>query len=1016
MSLKLRQLIDPYFLRRTKAQVLSENAVNPNASAVHDNTYTSLNSTAVVDESLLDNTTLNTSVATAKHSAVSATRSITQKNDLICWIKCTPHQVNLYKQFLMSKSVQDVLRQSSSALSSLTMLKQICNHPYLIPEYEDDITEDSIETIISKSGKLVFLDRLLRQMLQEPRDPDQVGDHKILIFSQSVKMLNIIVRVLEHRGITYLRIDGSTKNKERQRRIDMFNEQGVHSKRYQCFVLTTQVGAFGITLTTADRVILFDPSWNPAQDDQAVDRAYRIGQTRNVVVYRFITCSTIEEKIYRKQVFKGLLSKTAIQETRTNDRNKRNDEAQQSDYRFFTNQELRQLFEFGDPSVSETQQQLADIMKKQRIARVTYPELTRHIHTLNTRQDMKQVLFGLSDHDRLFEAKENMHSAEHTAMDQSVIENTVNQSMIQLMNSSTLLANDCSMVVKPVPVKKKVVDTTLDISVHMLPSGFSIHKTEKSITRKKKSQKQSVREIIESLSHVQKQVCKGVRVFGEKFKAWPNIVSQFLSRQHINATHAEAEWDKLKQRHGVRMLKKILKKLESDLEREGHPLPSFPTLEKASNEHTVLEEHTTVIDLDDTSVEQDSLDNRKSDIALHVDGQVFKPLLPVDLVPSHEKSILDDNHDDEQPILPTISSSAMPETPVKGTRSTVDDILSNLDNMFSPIPAAERGNVDIASPTFGGIDMPSPIPFKPRSPEERRESLAQVARRLSRCFGLLDDENDEDDEEKDEEGDEFNEESYEDEDEFNEDDDEEDEEDHYDDESDESDDCSFIDDASSEMKETTIDTPDPRSISKSPSQEQLKPAMSTRRLKRNVIYTDSDEDSVVEDPSYAATNLTHEQLDNSGNSEETNDDDDENDSNLDRLSTRFSSVSISGIDRSMLSLASSTGSMMRDVSSLAYDQESSTMNTQSDVFSLSFQEQLVTDKRAMRIEGHQPLEQPAGMDYEQLVRLGHRYEMEGELVRALDYYMRALDFNDEDIKLHCKCCSLATKLGWMTQP
>lgn len=71
------------------------------------------------------------------------------------------------------------------------------------------------------------------------------------------------------------------------------------------------VGGLGITLTGADRAIIFDPSWN-SSDDQAVDRVYRIGQTRNVVVYRLITCGTIEEKIYRKQVFKGSLVKAVI--------------------------------------------------------------------------------------------------------------------------------------------------------------------------------------------------------------------------------------------------------------------------------------------------------------------------------------------------------------------------------------------------------------------------------------------------------------------------------------------------------------------------------------------------------------------------------------------------------------------------------------------------------------------------------------------------------------------------------
>ncbi len=80
------------------------------------------------------------------------------------------------------------------------------------------------------------------------------------------------------------------------------------------FLLTTQVGGLGLTLTAADRVIIVDPAWNPSVDNQSVDRAYRIGQQKDVVVYRLITCGTVEEKIYKKQVFKGGLSRSGTEE------------------------------------------------------------------------------------------------------------------------------------------------------------------------------------------------------------------------------------------------------------------------------------------------------------------------------------------------------------------------------------------------------------------------------------------------------------------------------------------------------------------------------------------------------------------------------------------------------------------------------------------------------------------------------------------------------------------------------
>ena len=150
----------------------------------------------------------------------------------------------------------------------------------------------------------------------------------MLIFSQSTKMLDIIQLVFKEEGHKVIRIDGEIPLKERQQRINTFNTD----RSYFCFLLSTKVGGFGLNLTSADRVIicklnstcsvqqsltnhfLVDPSWNTT-DNQAVDRAYRIGQQKNVVVYRLITCSTIEEKIYRKQIFKDDLMRMMTQKT-----------------------------------------------------------------------------------------------------------------------------------------------------------------------------------------------------------------------------------------------------------------------------------------------------------------------------------------------------------------------------------------------------------------------------------------------------------------------------------------------------------------------------------------------------------------------------------------------------------------------------------------------------------------------------------------------------------------------------
>ncbi|GFH08860.1 uncharacterized protein HaLaN_03895 [Haematococcus lacustris] len=130
-----------------------------------------------------------------------------------------------------------------------------------------------------------------------------------------------------------------------------------------------QVGGLGLTLTAANRVVIVDPSWNPSVDNQAVDRAYRIGQTRNVVVYRLITCGTVEEKIYRKQVFKGGLSRAGTEEG--------------AQFRYFTQQQLRDLFQVTSEGLlaSDTQRLLHQHHAAQRLSD---PDLDQHLHFLTS--------------------------------------------------------------------------------------------------------------------------------------------------------------------------------------------------------------------------------------------------------------------------------------------------------------------------------------------------------------------------------------------------------------------------------------------------------------------------------------------------------------------------------------------------------------------------------------------------------------------------------------------------------
>ncbi|QGA21876.1 hypothetical protein EYB26_009587 [Talaromyces marneffei] len=176
-------------------------------------------------------------------------------------------------------------------------------------------------------GKLQQLDKLLREL--------QAGGHRALIFTQMTKMLDILEQFLNIHGHRYLRLDGTTKVEQRQMLTDRFN----NDNRILAFILSTRSGGLGINLTGADCVIFYDLDWNPAMDKQCQDRCHRIGQTRDVHIYRFVSEFTIESNILRKANQKRMLDDVVIQEggfttdyfTRVNDARKAIDECAPDD-------------------------------------------------------------------------------------------------------------------------------------------------------------------------------------------------------------------------------------------------------------------------------------------------------------------------------------------------------------------------------------------------------------------------------------------------------------------------------------------------------------------------------------------------------------------------------------------------------------------------------------------------------------------------------------------------------------
>ncbi|KAJ6656369.1 hypothetical protein lerEdw1_003872 [Lerista edwardsae] len=319
-----------------------------------------------------------------------------RKNDFIVWVYLAPMQEEIYRNFLSLDHIKELLMTTRSPLAELTVLKKLCDHPRLlsaqacvqlgleVSDYSEQVDDDDGPTLglnpqikcvldkvlIEESGKLRFLISLLKNLKEE--------GHKTLVFSQSRKMLDIIESILTQQQFKLMRIDGTvTSLVEREARIGLFQ----NDKGYSVLLLTTQVGGVGLTLTAATRVVIFDPSWNPATDAQAVDRAYRIGQKENVVVYRLITCGTVEEKIYRRQVFKDSLIRQS-----TGDK--------KNPYRYFTKQDLKKLFILQDTRSSATQLQLQSLHAPQRISDAKLDEHIAYLHSLE--------MFGISDHDLMY--------------------------------------------------------------------------------------------------------------------------------------------------------------------------------------------------------------------------------------------------------------------------------------------------------------------------------------------------------------------------------------------------------------------------------------------------------------------------------------------------------------------------------------------------------------------------------------------------------------------------------------
>lgn len=269
------------------------------------------------------------------------------KYEHVVFCNLAPFQLDLYNYFIKSPEIQSLLRgKGSQPLKAIGLLKKLCNHPDLLnlpedlPGCEDHFPDDYVPKDLRGrdrevkpwySGKMQVLDRMLARIRQDTTD-------KIVLISNYTQTLDVFEKLCRNRSYGCLRLDGTMNVNKRQKLVDKFNDPNGDEF---VFLLSSKAGGCGLNLIGANRLVLFDPDWNPAADQQALARVWRDGQKKDCFVYRFMAAGTIEEKIFQRQSHKQALSSCVV------------DSAEDVE-RHFSLDSLRELFQYRPTTTSDT--------------------------------------------------------------------------------------------------------------------------------------------------------------------------------------------------------------------------------------------------------------------------------------------------------------------------------------------------------------------------------------------------------------------------------------------------------------------------------------------------------------------------------------------------------------------------------------------------------------------------------------------------------------------------------------
>uniref|UniRef100_A0A670JCL5 Chromodomain helicase DNA binding protein 1 n=1 Tax=Podarcis muralis TaxID=64176 RepID=A0A670JCL5_PODMU len=269
-------------------------------------------------------------------------KSLPAKVEQILRMEMSALQKQYYKWILTRnyKALSKGSKGSTSGFLNVMMeLKKCCNHCYLIKPPDDNefyIKQEALQNLIRSSGKLILLDKLLIRLRER--------GSRVLIFSQMVRMLDILAEYLKYRQFPFQRLDGSIKGELRKQALDHFNAEG--SEDF-CFLLSTRAGGLGINLASADTVVIFDSDWNPQNDLQAQARAHRIGQKKQVNIYRLVTKGSVEEDILERAKKKMVLDHLVIQRMDTTGKTVLHTGSAPSSSTPFNKEELSAILKFG---------------------------------------------------------------------------------------------------------------------------------------------------------------------------------------------------------------------------------------------------------------------------------------------------------------------------------------------------------------------------------------------------------------------------------------------------------------------------------------------------------------------------------------------------------------------------------------------------------------------------------------------------------------------------------------------